>query len=342
MTNGQLEISALDPLDHDTVDQWLELCQTVDDHDFANFETPSEAELLLGHMARPEEVRRLHWVGSVDGSVVSCAEARLYDADNTHLAGATVKVHPDHRRKGYARLLLGAIEDQARREERTTVVSWFLKPYEGSGVDGHAVGFAAAQGYGPTLETAVRRVDLLEVKEDRLDALYREALAKAEGYRIVSFPDPAPDEYAEGIAYLEGRMYTDMPLGDMDLQPAEITVEKVRARERQARRRGLLSLRTIAVHEETGTVAAMSQLETAPGDELIARQGDTIADPDHRGHRLGLLVKIANQRQLRSYRPRIRYVHTGNATVNDHMVAVNEAMGYRMLGMAECYQKELA
>jgi hypothetical protein len=45
---------------------------------------------------------------------------------------------------------------------------------------------------------------------------------------------------------------------------------------------------------------------------------------------------------LRSYRPRMRYVHTWNAEVNAHMIGINEAVGYRAVDRWIAYQKKLA
>jgi hypothetical protein len=57
---------------------------------------------------------------------------------------------------------------------------------------------------------------------------------------------------------------------------------------------------------------------------------------EHRGHRLGLLLKVANLDQLRRFLPEVRYLNTWNADVNAHMVAINERLGFRpMEGWSE-------
>ena len=78
-----------------------------------------------------------------------------------------------------------------------------------------------------------------------------------------------------------------------------------------------------------------------PDDETNAFQEMTIADPGHRGHRLGTIIKIENQRLLRRYRPMQRYVHTCNAESNDFMIDINEAVGYRVVDAWVGYQKRL-
>ena len=58
-------------------------------------------------------------------------------------------------------------------------------------------------------------------------------------------------------------------------------------------------------------------------------QGITLVDPAHRGHRLGLLTKIENLRYALDEFPGMRYIDTWNATVNAHMISINERMGFR-------------
>ena len=58
----------------------------------------------------------------------------------------------------------------------------------------------------------------------------------------------------------------------------------------------------------------------------------------HRGHRLGLLLKADMLRWLAETEPALEAVDTFNAESNDHMVAVNERLGYRVMGRELQYQ----
>jgi RimJ/RimL family protein N-acetyltransferase len=61
-------------------------------------------------------------------------------------------------------------------------------------------------------------------------------------------------------------------------------------------------------------------------------QGLTAVRREHRGHRLGLLLKTAMLDLLGTAEPQVKRLETWNATANEHMIAVNEALGYRMHG----------
>jgi hypothetical protein len=49
---------------------------------------------------------------------------------------------------------------------------------------------------------------------------------------------------------------------------------------------------------------------------------------EHRGHRLGLLLKLAMMELLTTTEPQLERMETSNAASNTHMAAVNDALGY--------------
>jgi hypothetical protein len=63
---------------------------------------------------------------------------------------------------------------------------------------------------------------------------------------------------------------------------------------------------------------------------------------EHRGHRLGLAVKLANLDSLEASFPGVALVVTGNAQENAPMIAVNEMLGFEVVANGTFWQKELA
>jgi hypothetical protein len=54
----------------------------------------------------------------------------------------------------------------------------------------------------------------------------------------------------------------------------------------------------------------------------------TLVRRDHRGHRLGSAVKVANLEALQRDRPDVTTVETQNAEQNPWMVSINERLGF--------------
>jgi GNAT superfamily N-acetyltransferase len=73
----------------------------------------------------------------------------------------------------------------------------------------------------------------------------------------------------------------------------------------------------------------------------IGYQWDTLVRSDHRGHRLGLLMKLANLRQVRERSPQTRFLNTWNAESNAPMVSVNERLGFVVVEAWEEWQLHL-
>jgi hypothetical protein len=96
-----------------------------------------------------------------------------------------------------------------------------------------------------------------------------------------------------------------------------------------------------AEHVATGRLVAFTVLVVREGDPPAAFQDATLVLREHRGHRLGMLVKIANLRQLRAADSSAARIHTSNAVENTHMLAINVALGFAPAGVEGIWQKDL-
>ncbi len=97
----------------------------------------------------------------------------------------------------------------------------------------------------------------------------------------------------------------------------------------------------MAEHLPTGRLVACTELLLAADSPEQAWQMLTVVDPAHRGHRLGLAVKLANLDALAGRRPGVRLIVTDNAAVNAPMIAVNDMMGFEVAGEGLFWQKDL-
>jgi hypothetical protein len=95
----------------------------------------------------------------------------------------------------------------------------------------------------------------------------------------------------------------------------------------------------VAVHRETGVVAAYTDLAVPSGDPDVVFQWGTLVLPEHRGHRLGMAVKAANLRELGRLAPERRSVQTMNDEQNPWMVRINQDLGFEIIEEALTMRK---
>jgi len=99
--------------------------------------------------------------------------------------------------------------------------------------------------------------------------------------------------------------------------------------------------RLVARHRISGELAGQTVVIVPAVQPWIASQLDTSVVEGHRGHRLGMSLKIAMLRELAEAEPQVRTLETWNAASNSYMIAVNETLGYRVVSGAIEWQKHL-
>jgi hypothetical protein len=87
---------------------------------------------------------------------------------------------------------------------------------------------------------------------------------------------------------------------------------------------------------------AFTELYVFPLDPGWGFQGLTVVAGPHRGHRLGLLVKVAMLELLAEREPQLAQVVTGNADSNKHMIAINAELGYEVLDRLLAWELDVA
>jgi GNAT superfamily N-acetyltransferase len=289
------------------------------------------------------------------GRVVGTAVVSMDQRDNLHWADLGVGVHPEYRRRGIGTALLSRVEELAIAGGRTQLL-WGqefprepepgepgLDPATGVGrapSDLPAASMARARGY--RLEQVDRRSVLrLPVDPDLLERLVSESATMAAGYRTHTWVDEIPDEWLDGFAALETRMSVDAPHGEMDWQEEVWDAERVRERVEQHAAGGNRFVVTAAEEVATGRLAGMTLLLFPAEDWPYVYQDDTIVLAAHRGHRLGMLIKAVNLRELARLRPSARRVYTWNAQENAHMLAINVALGFWPAGGTASFRRVL-
>jgi GNAT superfamily N-acetyltransferase len=338
--------------------------------DFLEFSELSDALILetWGNLdlADPREARLEAWRDDdykqarfyyvrFDGRMVARSSIALPLAENLHVAMVRVDVLNEFTGRGIGQILLRHAEEFAASHDRTTLQSstehaagfdphgpGILKPGTGTGgvpAVSPAVKFALAAGY--TLEQVTQFSALdLPVPDGTLDALEQKADPMAGNcYDLLTWTDRCPDEYVDQMAVLMSRMSTDTPAGELHFDPQVWHAKRVRHVEDEWKHSGLESLVSVARHNPSGELAAYSVLQHSASKPWLAVQDDTLVARAHRGRRLGMLVKIFNLRRLKAEHPSVERILTFNAAENEHMLAINVALGFRPAGYSGEWQR---
>jgi GNAT superfamily N-acetyltransferase len=270
------------------------------------------------------------YVGLVGDEPVVSTLTRLPVHDNLTLANVAVRVHPAHRRNGYGSRAVASVRELLRAAGRTKMLvevptaTLTSTPSEGE-LFAKSVGARRM-----TVETR-RMLDLATISGTTIAALLDEARAAASGYSLVAWGDRTPAEFVADMAELRALMSTDPPQGELDLEPEPWDADRFVEVERSVIARDRRVLVVAARDDASGHLVGYTNIGLPSGVGTVGYQWDTIVRAEHRGHRLGLLVKLANIEALRRELPEVRYLNTWNADENAHMVAVNERLGFTVM-----------
>ena len=308
--------------------------------------TPAEM-LTQAQQGRSRLVRR--WLARLDGEPVGLARLVVDLADDP--TGGTVLVHvePGYRGQGIGTELSRAMRhalpettDHLAAEVMTPVPTGgeVIEAPSGGAVAADHPGVRLALRHGFCLAQTVwfQRLDLTTSAQHwELAGRASHAVAGAD-HEVRTFEGVPPEELRAGIAVLKARMSTDAPHGEM-IQPesqwdANRVVQHYEALSATSR-----VLLAIVLHAVTGEVVALNELiSSRRRPDAPLQQKDTLVLPKHRGHRLGRLVKAANLVAARAAVPEATSVLTFNAHENQHMLAINDELGFERRGVLGLFQ----
>jgi GNAT superfamily N-acetyltransferase len=252
---------------------------------------------------------------------------------NKHLGYLDLVVSPDQRRRGYGTALLRHAASRAAAQGRTRLSGEARRDAPGSG-------FAAAMGARAGVVAIRRALALDSIPAGKLTELRAQAASAAHGYSLLRWAGPAPEEYLLGVAKVQAAM-ADAPRNPGE-EPQGVDPERVRHLERRTAKIGMRRYSVAARCDQTGELAGLTQIGADPLELPWARQFITAVTREHRGHRLGLLVKVDMLDYLATTEPDVRHILTDNADENQHMIAINAELGYHILDEQQSWELDVA
>jgi GNAT superfamily N-acetyltransferase len=287
------------------------------------------AKWVDGFNGSPQE----SWFGADEaGEIACCYLLMLPDRENVSMARVVLRVSPGRRRAGFGTALLRHCAHRATLAGRTrlTADAW-------DGTSGAE--FAKATGARPGIANVHRTLRLGDAVRGRLPGLRREAEGHATGYSLVTWVGATPADTLEQVAAVHAAM-ADAPR-DEGVESPVWDAARIQRLEDLVIGSGLTQFSVAARHDPTGQLAALTQVVTDPGAPGYGFQQVTAVLPAHRGHRLGLLVKVAMLELVAEAAPEVSRIVTDNAGANEHMIAINAQLGFEVSGVTRNWELDL-
>ncbi|GAA3299983.1 GNAT family N-acetyltransferase [Dactylosporangium vinaceum] len=258
---------------------------------------------------------RTSWLATDDGGEV-IGHASLLSLEDIGVLELTVV--PSARRGHVGTALLGAVARRAAEEG-----------FESVGVEviggTPAVKFFEAQGFECAFIEMRNLLDLKGVDWLRLGEM---AAGIGAGYRIEYYPGGPPPELYAGYAAAKEAARAGV-IDDLALRPSSYDSERLAASLRTLHARGLKPYIVLAVHEQSETIAGLTEVVVPAQRPTRADQYDTIEVPTHRGYGISRAIKARMLFELRAAEPGLLDVQTWNALENEPLLQVNAELGFK-------------
>ena len=335
-----MEVRRIDPDDEAAFNAWYAVLRATDLEHWPDLGGWSRREVHA--LVSPKDAAIEYFcLSAIDavGQTVGIAMCEVPRRDNRHSASVDVRVQFEHRRHGVGTAVLAEAERLIAAEGRSVLNAFFEVPTAMLEAD-VAGGFARRMGF-VSSQSANRRHLSIPLDDGRRARLAVEVARATAGYRIFTFMAPWPKEYLADQCELGRRMSTDAPSGDERHEEEVWDEARVEELDQVLVASGMRKLVAVAQHLESSRLVAFSEVALPRDHPHEGWQWATLVLREHRGHRLGLAVKLANLEALESTLPEVNVISTGNAQENVPMIAVNEMLGFEVVATGTFWQKSL-
>lgn len=333
-----MEIRQIDVHDDALLTRFQQLCETAE-----LFERPWETmwsfDELASKFRAKDEAELAEAYAAFDGEeMVGAAVGFFFLLDNTDKAFAGVYVEPERRRHGIGSALVDFVVERCVEHGRTVLTGESSYTFERR--DDHPTLMWARKNDFEVANIEIHRVLDLPVDTGLLQEMAAECAPRHADYRIETYVDDIPAKYLDSYCYLLNQLAVDAPAGDFDWEAEALTPEIFLQRTERMKSVGRRRYSTLAV-DTAGEVVAHTDLVLPAGQPHKVLQWGTLVRRDHRGHRLGTAVKVANLLALQAGHPERTEVHTTNAEVNAAMVGINDRLGFKPVAVCPGFQRKI-
>ncbi|SFS15889.1 Acetyltransferase (GNAT) family protein [Agrococcus baldri] len=333
--------------------RYVATANRVTQHFWGDNRADSTVEEIVASQRHTEDEIGVRWLVSEAGHDVGRIIAAINREEGASVAYVSAWVVPEARGRGIGRALAERAEHEAMQLGPTSLQAWAdhrvpvggetsIAPKSGHGAIAEDAPARLLASMGYELEQ-IERVSELDVEAARasLETHRADALTHAgDAYEVRSWQGATPPELLDSMAALHARMATDIPRAGLEVDDERWDAARLQRLEGEWEGAHQTPLQAIALHRGSGEAVAFTIL-LLPEPGRPAFQEDTLVHAEHRGHRLGMLVKAENLLQLGRLHPDRTRIITWNAEENRPMLRVNEALGFVAIGAEGGWQKRV-
>ena len=295
-------------------------------------ETGAILRLRLVHGWDGEGTERVLLARDDAGRLLGFAELEMPEQENLSLIWFNLAVDPAVRRRGIGSALLHAIGEVSTEVGRELLMSgaWYGTP---------GTAFLKRHEFAQASIAAQRRLHPDRLPRPGDEELLERARTASADYEVLRLPGPLPEELLASMLPMVEQI-NDAPLDDLELDDDVFTVERLR-RYDAAQLAQEQRLYRVVARTRDGLPAAHTVVAVDGRRPYHGEQHDTTVRREHRGHRLGLRLKLEMLAWLREAEPQLRQIDTWNQESNTPMIAVNDAIGCTVVGREVEFQRRL-
>ncbi|MFV2014166.1 MAG: GNAT family N-acetyltransferase, partial [Candidatus Heimdallarchaeota archaeon] len=247
--------------------------------------------------------------------------------DNKHIAWSYIIVDKEFRRNGIGTDLVKLIMPKLKEYKRTTIQAW--NEYD-SGKE-----FSKHLGGTLAYRNNENRLKFDEINWIKMENWVKDGKRGAKGVKIKTFEE-VPEDIIEEYAQIFTETANQAPLEDLEGKDV-VTPELIRHHEAMQNNAGTILVTKISV-EADGKISGLTEIQYNPREPYVIYQELTGVKKEYRGKGLGKMLKADMLLLIRDRYPNIDHIRTGNATINEPMLAINHGMGYKESKRYETYK----
>jgi mycothiol synthase len=300
-----------------------------------HFRMPQPIDEFMSYARNlPSQFDAHAWLAEESGTPVGIGYCWSNAAGDARVMECDVMIRQDRRREGIGTRLLTEICATTAKEGRS-LLTWAT-----------AATVPAGEAFSRSLEARPARVNrtsevsLANIDWSMIEEWVKAPRARERGYYLEMIQGAFPPELRADAALLHHILQT-APRDDLEVGDVLIDAEDVAEFDAALLKSGQTRW-TLLVRDVSGACVGGTEVTFEPWEPDLVHQQSTAIDPAHRGLGLAKWAKGAMLQRIRVDHPESQLIRTGNAFSNAPMLAINDALGFKVIGTKTEWQVELS